>query len=162
MKQQFDSDIRNAMLHNLDNIHASDELIAKTLERLRLEGHVSDVKPVSNTVLTAIDSDFVADHVKNTNKMKAGRIIIALTAAIVILISCVALKYFTDEQSIKETTPNVEAEIAPYQCCLSGGTDYYSLSREAASQKRPASGYEKIPRGNTTRHSSAATRRLIG
>ena len=92
-KQQFDSDIRNAMLHNLDNIHASDELIAKTLERLRLEGHVADVKPVSNTVLTAIDSDFVADHVKNTNKMKAGRISIALTAAIVILISCVALKY---------------------------------------------------------------------
>lgn len=162
MKQRFDKDIRGALTQNLDNIHASEDLIAKTLERLREEGHISDDKSASNTVLTAIDSNYVANHVKNTNKTKIGRLIIALAAALVMLICCVSLKCFTDSPDITDTAPQDEADISSYQYSITGGTDYYTLSREAASSRTPAPGYEKIPRGNTSRHSSAATRRMIG
>jgi fructose-1,6-bisphosphatase/sedoheptulose 1,7-bisphosphatase-like protein len=163
MKQQFDKDIRDTLAQNLDQIHASDDLIAKTLQRLREEGHISDNENNTGMVLTAIDSSYVADHVKNTRRTKTGKLILALAAASVMLISCIALKCFTDNAEIDiDDQTQTEAEHPAYQCCIAGGPDYYNLSREAASAPKPGNGYEKLPRGNAPRHSSVATGRTIG
>ena len=132
MKQRFDKDMRDVFSSNLDSIHASDELIQKTLMRLREEGSVSEIP--SETVLTAINNGFVADHIeKKATRSKIIKIVSIAAAASVLAAGGLLLKIFTAET---EAAPESSPEIPVYQC-YSDAPDYYYMAKTAASNKVP-------------------------
>ncbi len=59
MRERFDNTVRNGLESGLSGIHASEDLIQRTLRRIEAESR--DDAP---SVITPIDGDFIARYLK--------------------------------------------------------------------------------------------------
>lgn len=75
--KQFDHQIHNTFKEKLDNIHASEDLIAATLKSMKVEDSAHEDTEKKAGTLSAIDTRFIRNHVKaiekKQKKIKAKR-----------------------------------------------------------------------------------------
>jgi len=80
MKDRFDEQLTEEFREKLGSIHASDDLIAKTLQRLA-EEQATEEEDAEDVTLTAIDPGFITSHI-NHAKRHYNRIIMYIAAAV--------------------------------------------------------------------------------
>ena len=81
MKDRFDEQLKEEFKEKLGSIHASDDLIARTLQRLAEEQAEKEAPETEDVTLTAIDPGYITSHI-NKKQKHSSRIIMIIAAAV--------------------------------------------------------------------------------
>ncbi|MBO4242032.1 MAG: hypothetical protein J5883_01990 [Clostridiales bacterium] len=141
MKDRFDEQLTEEFKEKLGSIHASDDLIARTLQRLAEEQSAEDESENEDVTLTAIDPGYITSHI--TRKKKHSNRIIMFIAAAVTLATVGGGIFLASQIRAKKN--------ASTNCLTTGATVATAATVSGSSSASPAAGSAQLLRADPER-----------